>query len=95
MVRKLPADEQIPMLMDLLAEMVEAVVEHEDDVVYTEIPFEDKIQVEVRVVPSDMGLVLGRNGSTAAAIRQILWNACRKTDKKIEVMFACDNGRGR
>ena len=79
---------QVEHLLTVLRAMVSSVVEYPDDVSVDWSVMHGNLVVGVRVAPSDMGLVLGRGGSTADAIRQVLWAACRKTDLKIEVIFS-------
>jgi predicted RNA-binding protein YlqC (UPF0109 family) len=90
MVKKLSTQaEQVSLLRDLLATMVESIVEHIDQVSYDDKVVFDRYVVGVMVATSDMGLILGRDGQTADSIRQVLWAACKKTSLHIDVLFKC------
>ena len=60
-------------------------VEHPDEVVVTETEKEDCIVVELKVTPSDMGKVIGRQGRIAKAIRTVVKAASAKSPKKVIV----------
>ncbi len=60
------------MAMELLEYIIENLVDHPDEVHIQEIPGEEEHIVEVRVADSDVGKVIGKNGSVAKALRTIL-----------------------
>ena len=62
-----------------------SLVEHPDEVVVTETENEKSIVVELRVAPSDMGKVIGKQGRIAKAIRSVVKAAASKEEKKVIV----------
>ena len=72
--------------MKELVEVIEkALVEKPEEVVTTETETDDAIVVELKVDPSDMGKVIGRQGRIAKAIRAVVKAASSKSDKKVVV----------
>ena len=72
--------------MKELAEVIaKSLVEHPDEVVVTETENEKTILVELRVAPSDMGKVIGKQGRIAKAIRSVVKAASSKEEKKVVV----------
>ena len=65
--------------------IAKSLVEHPDEVVVTETENEKNILVELRVAPSDMGKVIGKQGRIAKAIRSVVKAASSKEDKKVVV----------
>jgi len=57
---------------DFLEALVKAIVDHPDDVVVERKVDEMGVLLSLRVNPQDMGQVVGREGSTAKAIRSLL-----------------------
>ena len=57
---------------DFLETLVKAIVDHPDDVVIERKVDEMGVLLSLRVNPQDMGQVVGREGSTAKAIRSLL-----------------------
>lgn len=72
--------------MKKLVEVIaKSLVEHPDEVVVTETENEKTILVELRVAPSDMGKVIGKQGRIAKAIRSVVKAASSKEEKKVVV----------
>ena len=72
--------------MKKLVEVIaKSLVEHPDEVVVTETENEKTILVELRVAPSDMGKVIGKQGRIAKAIRAVVKAAASKVEKKVIV----------
>ncbi len=69
----------------LLADMARAIVEHPDDVNVTEEEKEDEIVLTLSVSEGDMGMVIGKHGNIARAIRTVVKAAGKLDDKKITV----------
>ena len=69
----------------LLADMARAIVEHPDDVNVTEEEKEDEIVLTLSVSEGDMGMVIGKHGNIARAIRTVVKAAGKLEDKKITV----------
>ena len=60
------------MLEEALEHLVRGIVDHPDDVVVDLIDNRRGRRLEVRVNPEDLGRVIGRNGRTAKALRQVV-----------------------
>ena len=79
-------EKQSRYLMKELVEVIaKSLVEHPDEVVVTETENEKTILVELRVAPSDMGKVIGKQGRIAKAIRSVVKAASSKEEKKVVV----------
>ena len=72
-------------MKELVEVIAKSLVEHPDEVVVTETENEKNILVELRVAPSDMGKVIGKQGRIAKAIRSVVEAASSKEDKKVVV----------
>ena len=69
----------------LIEDMVRAIVEHPEEVSVTENESADETVYTLKVAESDMGMVIGKHGNIARAIRTVAKAAARITDKKISV----------
>lgn len=69
-------------MKELVEQIVKALVDHPDQVHVHAVAGEHITVFELRVAPSDLGLVIGRHGRTAEAIRIILAAAGRKLHKR-------------
>ena len=69
-------------MKELVEVIAKSLVEHPDEVVVTETENEKTILVELRVAPSDMGKVIGKQGRIAKAIRSVVKAASSKEEKK-------------
>ena len=72
-------------MKELVEVIAKSLVEHPDEVVVTETENEKTILVELRVAPSDMGKVIGKQGRIAKSIRTVVKAAASKGDKKVVV----------
>ena len=72
-------------MKELVEVIAKSPVEHPDEVVVTETENEKSILVELKVAPSDMGKVIGKQGRIAKAIRSVVKAASSKEDKKVVV----------
>lgn len=72
-------------MKDLVEIIAKALVDNPDQVVVTETEKEDAIYVELKVEPSDMGKVIGRQGRIAKAMRTVVKAASSKAEKKVIV----------
>ena len=72
-------------MKELVEVIAKALVENPDEVVVTETAEGNSVLVELRVAPSDMGKVIGRQGRIAKAIRSVVKAASSKEDKKVGV----------
>ena len=75
-------------MKNLVEVIAKALVENPDEVVVTQTEKERVIVVELRVAPSDMGKVIGKQGRIAKAIRSVVKAAAAKEDKKVIVDIA-------
>lgn len=72
-------------MKELVEVLAKALVDHPDEVVVTETEKENATIVELRVAPSDMGKVIGKQGRIAKAIRSLVKAAASRDDKKVVV----------
>ncbi|MBN1296147.1 KH domain-containing protein [bacterium] len=71
-------------MKDLVEAIIREIVDHPDDVQVNEVSGEMTTIIELRVAPSDMGKVIGRQGRTAKAIRTLLNAAGMRANRRIE-----------
>ena len=72
-------------MKELVEVIAKALVEHPDEVSVIERESGRDLIVELRVAPSDMGKVIGRQGRIAKAIRAVVKAASSGIDKKVSV----------
>lgn len=72
-------------MKNLVEVIAKALVENPEEVVVTETIDGNSVLVELKVAPSDMGKVIGRQGRIAKAIRSVVKAASSKGDKKVVV----------
>ena len=72
-------------MKELVEVIARALVEHPDEVQVTEREDGRDLIVELRVAPSDIGKVIGRQGRIAKAIRAVVKAASSGSDKKVSV----------
>ncbi len=60
------------MLEQALEHLVKGIVDHPDDVRVDMVDNRRGQRLEIRVHPEDLGRVIGRNGRTAKALRQVM-----------------------
>jgi uncharacterized protein len=68
---------------DLVEAIAKALVDHPDQVQVSAVEGEQVTVLELRVDPSDLGKVIGRQGRTAKSIRTILGAAGMKVKKRL------------
>ena len=68
-----------------IEEIAKSLVDHPSEVVVTETVSGDDLLLELKVDPSDMGKVIGRQGRIAKAIRTVVKAASSKSDRKVVV----------
>lgn len=73
------------MMKELVEVLAKALVDHPDEVVVTETEKDNTTIVELRVSPTDMGKVIGKQGRIAKAIRSLVKAAASRDDKKVVV----------
>ena len=72
-------------MKELVEVMAKALVEHPEEVSVTETEKNGEMVIELKVAPSDMGKVIGKQGRIAQAIRSVVKAAASKEDKKVVV----------
>ena len=72
-------------MKELVEVIAKSLVKSPDEVVVTEKQSGKTTVIELKVAPSDMGKVIGKQGRIAKAIRAVVKAAASKEDKKIVV----------
>ena len=72
-------------MKELVEVIARALVDNPDEVVVTETEKEDTTVIELKVAPSDMGKVIGKQGRIAKAIRSVVKAAASKEEKRVIV----------
>jgi predicted RNA-binding protein YlqC (UPF0109 family) len=62
--------------------IVKALVDYPDQVVVNEVSSDHTVLLEVRLVPTDNGKIIGRQGHTITAIRTLLSSVAAKNGKR-------------
>jgi predicted RNA-binding protein YlqC (UPF0109 family) len=71
---------------ELIASLILPLVAHPDDVeIILTSNDEDNLSYQVKVNPSDVGRVIGKNGYVAKAIRTVLYAGASKEGKRIHL----------
>ena len=76
---------EVDSMKELVEVIAKALVDNPDEVVVTESEKEEEIVIELKVAPTDMGKVIGKQGRIAKAIRSVVKAASSKMDKKVIV----------
>ena len=69
----------------LLEVIAKSLVYNPDEVVVTEKETEKGLVLELKVAPSDMGKVIGKQGRIAKAIRSVVKAAASRENKQVSV----------
>lgn len=72
-------------MKELVEVIAKALVDNPDEVVVTESENDDELVIELKVAPSDMGKVIGKQGRIAKAIRSAVKAASSRLEKKVMV----------
>ncbi|MCC8051102.1 MAG: KH domain-containing protein [Clostridiales bacterium] len=72
-------------MKELLEVIAKSLVENPDEVEVTERESGKTLVLELKVAPSDMGKVIGKQGRIAKAIRSVVKAAATREDKKVVV----------
>ena len=72
-------------MKELVEVIAKSLVENPEEVTVTERQSGKTTVVELKVAPSDMGKVIGKQGRIAKAIRAVVKAAASKEDKKVVV----------
>ena len=75
-------------LQETLVDIAKAIVDTPDEVKVTVEEDEKNITLTLTVAPDDMGMVIGRHGKIAKAIRTVIKAASVNTGKKVIVDIA-------
>lgn len=75
-------DDAIKTLIEYLAQNL---VDEPDQVEITAVPGEEAVTYEVRVAPTDLGKVIGKQGRIANALRTVAKAAAMKNKRKVYV----------
>ncbi|MBR2019132.1 MAG: KH domain-containing protein [Clostridia bacterium] len=72
-------------LQETLIDIAKALVDTPEEVKVTQTEDERTITLSLTVAPDDMGMVIGRHGKIAKAIRSVIKAASAGTGKKVNV----------
>ena len=72
-------------MIELVGAIARSLVEHPDAVEVTETMSDDTTVIQLKVAEDDMGMVIGKQGRIAKAIRTVVKAAATKTNKKVVV----------
>ena len=72
-------------MKDLLTYIAQNLVEHPQAVDVQETETDSNVVLELRVDPSDMGKVIGRQGRIAKEIRTLMRSVAQRQGKKVSV----------
>lgn len=72
-------------MKELLENIAQSLVDNPDEVIVDETVNENGTLLELRVDPSDMGKIIGKQGRIAKAIRTVVKAVASKEDKKVRV----------
>ena len=72
-------------MKDLLTYIAQNLVEHPQAVDVQETEADGNVVLELRVYPSDMGKVIGRQGRIAKEIRTLMRSVAQRQGKKVSV----------
>ena len=72
-------------LKEVLSVIAKSIVEHPDEVSVTESESGSTVTLTLSVSESDMGMVIGRHGKIARAIRSVMKAVANSTGKKVNV----------
>ena len=71
--------------VELGSAIARSLVEHPDAVEVTETKSDDTTVIQLKVAEDDMGMVIGKQGRIAKAIRTVVKAAATKTNEKVVV----------
>ena len=72
-------------MKELVEVIARALVENPDEVVVIETERDGETVIELKVAPSDMGKVIGKQGRIAKAIRSVVKAAASREKKNVDV----------
>ena len=74
-------------MKEILETLIKSLVEHKEEVTITEKEEGNIINLEVKVSPTDVGKVIGKQGRIAKSIRTVMKSIAGKEHKKVVVEF--------
>ena len=74
-------------MKETLSNIAKAIVDHPDDVKVLETEEDDKVTLVLTVAECDMGMVIGKGGKIAKAIRTVMRAAASADDKEVSVVI--------
>lgn len=78
---------QMTDLKETLMNIAKAIVDHPDDVNVLETTEDNKVTLVLNVAESDMGMVIGKSGKIAKAIRTVMRAAASAEGKEVSVVI--------
>ncbi|MBQ8431922.1 MAG: KH domain-containing protein [Clostridia bacterium] len=72
-------------MQETLVDIAKAIVDTPDEVKVTQTEDDNTITLTLSVAPDDMGMVIGRHGKIAKAIRTVMKAASANSGKKVNV----------
>ncbi len=72
-------------MVELVSAIAKSLVEHPDAVEVTESQSDDTTVIQLKVAEEDMGMVIGKSGRIAKAIRTVVKAAATKAGTKVVV----------
>ena len=72
-------------LSTVLCDMAKSIVDHPEQVSVTEHEEGNEILLTLSVAEEDMGMIIGKRGKIAKAIRTLMRNVAKVDDKKVTV----------
>jgi predicted RNA-binding protein YlqC (UPF0109 family) len=69
-------------MKELISNIAKALVDHPEMVVVTEVSGENTSVIKLSVAKSDIGMIIGKKGNTAGAIRTLLHAAAGKSKRR-------------
>lgn len=76
-----------PTAVAVLSHVVRSIVDDPDAVRVDEVEGRNRVKLEVKVGPGDLGRVIGRRGRTAQSIRVLVRAAAAKDGHEVDVDF--------
>ncbi len=74
-------------LKETLSNIAKAIVDHPDDVTVLETKEDSKVTLVLSVAENDMGMVIGKSGKIAKAIRTVMRAAASTDGKEVNVVI--------
>ena len=72
-------------MVELVSAIAKSLVSHPEAVEVTESQADDTTVIQLKVAEDDMGMVIGKQGRIAKAIRTVVKAAATKSNKKVVV----------